>query len=285
MSALTLLDASKGPAPPKWPDNIKLAVLTPAYPLVDVRVHLSLPKFLQQIPPNSFHFADWRYGVGESREALLHTAMSSVPDLTHILFLDSDIIADDGAVFKLFESMTNNPNIDIVGGIYFNSLLSGLAAWKNEIALRVQDLVGRENPLMEVDKVGIGLTLFKVDVFRRMDKENEERPFFYYKLDAKNNSMMSEDFYFFQKALKYGIKPWIDLRVRGAHMKTVMLLPEGTVAGGLPGCPPGQHWDPAQNRCVPDPQPQPAQPIQGICGDPMIDPMHIVTGYNGPRTS
>lgn len=257
MSALTLLDPSKVPpagspgGPPKWPDGIKLAVLTPIYPLVDCRWALSFPKFLQQIPPNSFHFADWRYGVGESREALLHTAMSSVPDLTHILFLDGDVIPDDGAVFKLFEH-----DKDIVAGIYFNSLLTGLAAWKNEQALKIQDHTGRENPLMEVDKVGIGLCLFKADVFRKMDKEGEERPFFYYKLDARANQMMSEDFYLFQKLAKYGIKPHIDLRARCAHLKSALILPEGAVAGGIPGCPAGNHWDPMTQKCVPD-QPPP----------------------------
>lgn len=259
MSALTLLDPSKVPppgspgGPPKWPEGIKLAILTPIYPLVDCRWALAFPKFLQQIPPNSFHFADWRYGVGESREALLHTAMVSVPDLTHILFLDGDVIPDDTAVFNLFQ----HPEVDIVAGIYFNSLLTGMAAWKNEQALKLQDLVGRENPLLEVDKVGIGLCLFKASVFRFLDEKQEERPFFFYKLDARANQMMSEDFYFFKKLEKYGIKPHIDLRARCMHLKTVGLLPEGAVSGGLPTCPPGQHWEPLRNRCEPDQPPAP----------------------------
>ena len=248
MSAISLLKPGDPniPPPKQWDPNIRLAILTPIYPLTDCRWTLSLPGVLQHVPPGTIHLADWRYGVGESRESLLHTAMSSRPDLTHILFLDGDIIPDGDSIWYLFQ----HPEADIVAGIYFNSLLTGLAAWKGDAALRLQDFVGRENPLLEVDKVGIGLCLIKADVFRRLDKENEERPYFYYKLDARNNAMMSEDFYFFAKLAKYGIKPHVDLRARCTHLKTVALMPEGSVGGGIPQCPPNQHFDPLQNRCV-----------------------------------
>lgn len=195
--------------------------------------------------------SDWRYGVGTSREALLHSALSSPeigPKLTHILFLDSDTIPDDGAIFKLFEA-----DKDIVAGIYFNSLLTGLAAWIDEQALRIENLRGRENPLIQCQKVGMGLCLFKASVFRFLEEKQEERPYFYYKLDARANSMLSEDFYFFQKCLKYGIKPWIHLGARCLHLKTVGITPEGSVAGPAPVCPNGQRWNPITNRCEPDP--------------------------------
>ena len=255
MSAISLLPPGDPRIPPQktWPSGIQLAILTPIYPLTDCRWALNLPGVLQQVPPGTIHLADWRYGVGESRESLLHTALTSNPNLTHILFIDGDIIPDPMAVWYLFQ----HPEVDIVGGIYYNSLLTGLAAWKNEQALKVQDFAGRENPLIEVDKIGCGLALFKADVFRKMEEAKEERPFFYYKLDARANTMMSEDFYLFQKIAKYGIKPHIDLRSRCGHLKMVMLLPEGAVGGGLPNCPPGQHFDALQNRCVPDQPPAP----------------------------
>lgn len=255
MSAISLLPPGDPniPPPKTWDPRIRLAILTPIYPLTDCRWTLSLPGILQHVPPGSVHMADWRYGVGEARESLLHTAMVSRPDLTHILFLDGDVIPDQDSIWYLFQ----HPEVDIVAGIYFNSLLTGLAAWKNENALRLQDHVGRENPLLQVDKVGMGLCLLKMDVFRKMEAEKEERPYFYYKLDARNNQMQSEDFYFFQKCAKYGIKPHVDFRSRAVHLKTVALTPEGAAGGGLPSCPQGQHYDPLQNRCVPDSMPMP----------------------------
>lgn len=197
--------------------------------------------------------SDWRYGVGTSREALVHSAVSGIQDLTHILFLDADTLPDDGAILRLFTDMAEHPEIQMISGIYFNSLLTGLAAWVNEQPLRLQDLVGRENPLMECQKVGMGCFVMKADIIREMDKKNVERPFFYYMLNAKNNQMMSEDFYFFIKVKEaLGFSPWVDLRCRCMHLKTLAVSPEGQVQGGIPQCPPNQHYDPVQNKCIPN---------------------------------
>lgn len=276
-----------------WDPNIRLAILTPIYPLTDCRWTLSLPGILQHVPPGSVHMADWRYGVGEARESLLHTALVSRPDLTHILYLDGDIIPDQDSIWYMFQ----HPNVDIVSGIYFNSLLTGLAAWtETGQAVRVQDHVGRENPLMPVAKTGMGICLIKKEVFMKMEEAKEPRPFFYYMLDARNNQMQSEDFYFFAKAAKYGYKPHIDFRARAIHLKMVSLTPEGMAGGGIPQCPPGQHYDPLMNRCVSDSLPMPtdgqqnkvninvqlATDAQGRIIDP-TKPVIAGTGAKAPR--
>lgn len=257
MSAISMLPPGDPniPPPKKWDPSIRLSILTPIYPLTDCRWTLSLPGILQHVPPGSTHLADWRYGVAEARESLLHTAMVSRPDLTHILFLDGDVIPDQDSIWYLFQ----HPEVDIVSGIYFNSLLTGLAAWRegDGQAVKVQEHIGRENPLMRVQKVGMGLCLIKIDVFKKMEEAKEPRPFFYYMLDARNNQMQSEDFYFFSKCLKYNIQPHIDFRARATHLKMVSLTPEGAAGGGIPQCKPGEHYDPLMNRCVPDSVPAP----------------------------
>lgn len=251
MSTVSLIPANQAPPPPTWPPNLKVGILNPVYPLTDCRWAISLPRILQNCPPNSVMLSDWRYGVGTSREALVHSAISGIPDLTHILFLDADTLPEDGAILRLFLDLQEHPEIQMISGIYFNSLLTGLAAWVNEQALKTQDLVGRENPLIECQKTGMGCFVMKADIIRELDKKNVERPFFYYKLDARQNQMMSEDFFFFQKVKEnLGFSPWIDLRCRCMHLKNLAISPEGQVQGGVPNCPPGQHWDPAKNQCV-----------------------------------
>lgn len=212
---------------------------------------MALPRILQNCPPATM-LSDWRYGVGTSREALVHSAMTAFPDLTHILFLDADTIPDDNAIRLLFEA-----DKDMIAGIYYNSLFTGMAAWVNEQALKIQDFAGRENPVMECQKTGMGLFLMKADIIRQLDAKNVDRPYFYYKLDARANQMLSEDFFFFQKVKEHlGISPHIHLRARCQHIKSVLIAPEGMILGGLPSCPPGSHWSPTLNRCEPDQPPQ-----------------------------
>jgi hypothetical protein len=195
-------------------------------PMLDVRWAMGFPTFLSTCPAGSVYFADWRYGVGESREALYHTAINGVPDITHMLFLDADIIPNANVVKLLLED--NKP---VVSAIYFNSLLTGLNAWKEEKALDPK--MAYTDPLVEVDKVGMGCCLMNKKVFDVLAEET--RPLFFYKIDTITNQMLSEDFWFFkEKLLKYGIKPWVDLRAQCVHLKSFGVNPDGSIGAQAP---------------------------------------------------
>ena len=165
-------------------------------------------------------FGDWHYGVAESREFLYDTAIRSVPDLTHLVFLDSDILPAPNVMKLLIED--NKP---IVSGIYFNSLLTGLNAWKDEKALDMK--TAYPDPVVEVDKVGMGICLMKKQIFDVL--KEEPRPLFFYKIDTMNAKMLSEDFVFFEKLKKYGIKPFVDLRAQCLHIKSFPVNPDGSI--------------------------------------------------------
>ena len=190
----------------------KVAICIPTMITVDARWALSLPKMLGTAPPNSTFFAEWRYGVAETRESLYHTAMKSIPDLTHIFFYDSDVIPmTDFPIQTLLQD-----NKQIVSGVYWNSLYTGVAAWKDEKPLDLG--APRNDPLIECDKTGMGCCLISIDVFKTLIENNEERPFFKYIIDTKTDTLMSEDFKFYQTVAKYGIKPWLDTRVQCGHL-------------------------------------------------------------------
>jgi len=210
-------------APPVAPTH-KVAICIPTTITVDARWALNLPKVLGTAPPNSTFFAEWRYGVAETRESLYHTAMKSIPDLTHIFYYDADVIPiTEFPIQTLLQD--NKP---IVSGIYWNSLYTGLAAWKDEKPINLAE--PRNSPLIECDKVGFGCALISVDVFKTLIEADEPRPFFKYVIDTKTNSLMSEDFYFLtQLCAKHGIKPWIDSRVQCLHLKGLGILPNGQV--------------------------------------------------------
>lgn len=205
----------------------KVAICVPTTTLIDVRWALAWPGVCGTFPGGSQLFADWRYGVAETREQLWYTAWKGIPDLTHIMWIDSDVILDLNCIPQLL--LDNKP---IVSGIYFNSLLTGVNAWLDEKPIDIRDQKYKEQPLVQVDKVGMGVCLMQKSVFDEL--QDEEKPLFYYKVDVTTQSLLSEDFYFFQKLAKHGIKPWVDLRCRATHLKATALTPEGLVIGPAP---------------------------------------------------
>jgi len=233
LSQNSVIVQSQPPVPPSqavpftWPDKIKVVICIPTLQMIDVRFALSLPQFFGSCPPNTSFFADYRYGVAETREQLYHTALTTVPDLTHIFFLDSDVVPDPTLMAQLVSD--DKP---IVSGVYFNSLYTGISAWKDEMPVPMQNI----EKLIEVDKVGMGCCLIQRKVFD--EAATLEKPLFYYKIDTKTNSMQSEDFYFFDKIKTIGYKPWVDLRARAIHIKSVGILPEGMIQSPLPPPPP-----------------------------------------------
>jgi len=206
---------------------VKIAMLIPTNILVDIRWCFSFPALLSQLPPGSTYLADYRYGLAETREALVTQALATMPDLTHILFVDADVIPLVGNAIQLLLS-DNKP---VVSGIYFSSLMTGAAAWRGEQPIPIEN---QSDQVQEVDKSGFGFTLIKKEVFTMLQEKQEPRPWFYYLVDSGQLKMQSEDFYFLDKIKKYGIKPCVDLRVQCGHIKTVVINPNGAVQGPPP---------------------------------------------------
>ena len=205
---------------------VKIAMLIPTNIWVDVRWSFSFQGILSQLPPGSSYLADYRYGLAETREALVTQAIKTIPDLTHILFVDTDVIplVPNGVQLLLSD---NKP---IVSGIYFSSLMTGVAAWRGEAPIPIDNVPY----LQEVDKTGFGFTLIQKQVFDILEQKNEPRPWFYYLIDSGSLKMQSEDFYFTDKLVKYGIKPWVDLRVQCGHIKTLVINPNGSIQAPPP---------------------------------------------------
>lgn len=212
---------------------VKIAMLVPTNISVDVRFAFSFQNILTQLPPGSTYMADYRYGLAETREALITQAIKTIPDLTHILFVDTDVIPliPDGVKLLLSDDKP------IVSGIYFSSLMTGVAAWRGETPIPIEN----QPYLQEVDKSGFGFTLIKKQVFTLLEEKKEPKPWFYYLIDGNDLKMQSEDFYFLDKCKKYGIKPFVDLRVQCGHIKTVIINPNGQVQAPPPQAQPNSQ--------------------------------------------
>jgi hypothetical protein len=217
---------------------VKIAMLIPTNINVDVRWSFAFQQLLGQLPPGSTYMADYRYGLGETREALVTQALATVPDLTHVLFVDSDVLCMIPNAIQLLLS-NNKP---ICSGVYFNSLMTGAAAWrgipntdpntKDQLPVIEQPIpiAGQPQGVHEVDKVGFGFVLIQKQLFEELEKKNVPRPWFYYTVDGGARKMQSEDFYFTDKVRDYlGIKPFCDTRVQCGHIKSVVIMPDGSI--------------------------------------------------------
>lgn len=186
-------------------------------------------KFLMRmVPRDSGLIFENRYGIAQAREALVNTFINT-PMATHLLFFDSDVLPNEiHGVNTLIQDTLMDPKKYIVSGVYYNSLYSGINAWVNENALKLDDpyFTQSSDPVLPVDKVGMGYTIIRKDLFHILNME--ERPLFFYKI-MEGNVMESEDFVFFKKLKKYGIRPYVDSRVTAMHIKRCKVGPRGEI--------------------------------------------------------
>lgn len=183
-------------------------------------------KFLQRMcPPNSALIMENRYGIAQARESIVNAFIKN-PMVSHLLFFDSDILpVEMHGVTTLIADTLSDPKKYIVSGLYYNSLYSGLNCWIKEQPQKLQDLQQYPDPVVEVDKIGMGYCVIRKDLFQVLTME--ERPLFYYKIIYDN--MQSEDFVFFDKLAKYGIHPYVDTRVTAQHIKRCKINVDGGI--------------------------------------------------------
>lgn len=210
------------------PSNIMIAVPTGMTNDFEWSREFYLKLLMKMCPPNSSLVFENRYGIAQARETLVNTFINS-PQVTHLLFFDTDILPIEmHGVMTLINDTLQDQSKYIVSGLYYNSLYSGLNAWINEVALKIDDplITQSKESVIPVDKVGMGYTIIRKDLFHVLNLE--ERPLFYYKIH-EGNVMESEDFTFFKKLKKYGIRPYIDTRVTAQHIKRCKVLPNGSI--------------------------------------------------------
>ena len=218
------------PSPPPQPINLIIGIPTGQQQDVEWSSNFALNFIPRQCPPNSGVIFENRYGIAQSREAIVNTFLRN-PMATHLLFYDTDILPiDNHAITTLINDTLLRQDTYIVSGCYYNSLYTGLAAWQNDVPLNFKDpnnvVNTSKDPLIQVDKVGMGLCMVRKDLFKLLVME--DRPLFFYKI-LEGNVMQSEDFVFFDKLTKYGIRPYVDTRVRAQHIKRVKINFDGGI--------------------------------------------------------
>jgi hypothetical protein len=180
-------------------------------------------------------------------------------DMTHLLFIDSDIHYDPNDIFAMLALSLKYPNFDIIGAPYPKKSIN----WAN-VALTARkhpDLDPKElenvigdfvfNPAkggpqqfnvaqpLEVMEVGTGLMLIKREVFEKFKKaypdkaylpdhrgtahfdgSREIHAYFDCIIDGDTKRYLSEDYFFCQYARKAGCHVWLCPWMRTQHIGT-----------------------------------------------------------------
>jgi hypothetical protein len=156
--------------------------------------------------------------VGEAYNEIIEKILTDpyLAQFKYVLTVEDDNIPPMDGLLKLYESMEE---YDVVGGLYWTKgdlgipvMLGDPKDYKNNFKIQIPI----EDKVIEVNGLGMGFTLFKLDMFRKI-----EYPWF--KTTAEFNPEFgkvtgTQDVYFFNKAKRDGFKFAVDCRVKVGHI-------------------------------------------------------------------
>lgn len=138
---------------------------------------------------------------------------------THLLIIDDDMAYKENALEKLLEH-----DVDIVSGLYLTRayphtpLAFDIADDVDGSAGSMYLLENENRRLVPIVAAGFGFCLIKMSVFDRMEKP-------YVRLGELNSEQWCDDIGFFNRALKAGVKAYVDLDCLVGHIGTMIIWP------------------------------------------------------------
>lgn len=137
--------------------------------------------------------------------------MAKKENCDYLFFIDSDIIIGEGQLDRLLSH-----NKDIISGVYYKRSSPYEPLPRKRVAENLYCAIELEGDnLIEVDGIGTGCFLVKMDIFDRIDY-----PWFEFKYYQKNGEwgQVSEDISFCQKLENIGVKIYCDPIVQCPHI-------------------------------------------------------------------
>lgn len=147
--------------------------------------------------------------IASARTWLVQEALQK--DLTHILFIDSDMYFQADIINKLVEE-----DKDIIG-IEYNKRQFPLEMIGAAVEKRTEDMPYKAR------YAGTGVLLIKLDIFRDpkfgiVDEQGTRQPWFQFARGANGELVMGEDVWFCNIARSAGYDVWIDPRIKVGHV-------------------------------------------------------------------
>ena len=130
----------------------------------------------------------------------------------YVLTLEDDNIPPPNGLELLWQSIEQGPYA-AVGGLYWTKGYGGQPMiYGDPKVLSFLPQVVRPNAVQECNGLGMGFTLFRLDVFKKLDA-----PWFKTLTLAEDGKLETQDLFFFEKVRKAGYKVASDNRVLVGH--------------------------------------------------------------------
>lgn len=155
--------------------------------------------------------------VGAAYNAAIAQILAN-PELSqwkYVLTLEEDNLPPPDGLLKLLESIDD---YDAIGGLYWTKGEAGMPMCygdPNVFPLNFTPQIPQPETVTRCNGLGMGFTLFKLDIFRKM-----EGPWFITKQQYDPQTgvqCFTQDLWFFNEAAKHGLKFACDSRVRVGH--------------------------------------------------------------------
>jgi len=162
--------------------------------------------YLRLIKPKHYFITVEHVPIDVARNAIVEQFLVDMPDATHLLFWDSDVIPNKDTLWKLFRHSKK-----IVSALYFQKY----PPHRPHLYVRTETGKGfipfvtwQNGQCIEVEGCGMGFCLIRKDVFQLL-----EPPWYSFK------NGLGEDFYFCVKARESAnIKTYVDTDAKCMHV-------------------------------------------------------------------
>lgn len=155
--------------------------------------------------------------VGEAYNQMVDTILNN-PELSkfkYLLTVEWDNMIPPDGVLKLYESMDT---FDVVGGLYWTKGIEGQPMIYGDPRVMPKNFIPQVpqlDAIQECNGLGMGFNLFKIDMFRKIEKPwfksvQEYQP-------GRGARCYTQDLYFYEKAGLKGFRFACDTRVRVGH--------------------------------------------------------------------
>lgn len=164
--------------------------------------------------------------IGMEVGAAYTTAIDTIlahPDLRkwrYILTLEEDNMPPPDGLLKLIESI---PGYGAVGALYWTKGEGGQPMIYGDPMVMPKNFVPqipRPETVQECNGLGMGFTLFDLNMFRELNEKSAFKPWFKTEqtfTPGVGSRVYTQDLYFFEHAAKFGYKFACDTRVKVGH--------------------------------------------------------------------